>query len=319
MSAGKRCLTLLLLGALLGGMVDADAARLYRWKDRHGVTQYGDRPPEADELPASDVNVIRFRNPPGALVRLRLENKTGGHRAGRYEAGRYEAWADNLLHGPVEVMLRFKRNKNVIGTPTLPAGATVPARSSVLVASIAIADPIRGGDFELLLDGLPGDPAAKPADYDYRLPFEYARVRVDQGPGGSFSHNDPQNLHAVDFALPEGTPIVAVREGVVMQVESDFDKAGLNREKYGGRANFIRMLHDDGSMALYAHLQPEGVQVRTGQRVRKGQRIGLSGNTGFSTAPHLHFVVQMNAGMRLQSIPFRMFGPLGELKFPSSR
>ncbi len=309
MSVGKRCLTGLLLGALLGGAVDADAARLYRWKDRHGVTQYGDRPPEADELPSSDVNVIRFRNPPGALVRLRLES----------QGTRYQAWADNLLHGPVQVMLRFKRNKNVIGTPALPAGATVPARSSVLVANIAIADPIRGGDFELLLDGLPGDPAASPADYEYRLPFEYARVRVDQGPGGSFSHNDPQNLHAVDFALPEGTPIVAVREGVVMQVESDFEKAGLNREKYGGRANFIRMLHDDGSMALYAHLQPEGVQVRTGQRVRKGQRIGLSGNTGFSTAPHLHFVVQVNGGMRLQSIPFRMFGPLGELKFPSSR
>ena len=173
--------------------------------------------------------------------------------------------------------------------------------------------------FRLLLDGLPGDPAARPVDYEYRLPFDYARVRVDQGPGGSFSHNDPQNRYAVDFALAEGTPIVAVREGVVMQVESDFDKAGLNREKYGGRANFIRLLHDDGSMAVYAHLQPEGVQVHTGQRVRQGQRIGLSGNTGFSTAPHLHFVLQVNRGMRLESIPFRMFGPLGELKFPISR
>ena len=96
-------------------------------------------------------------------------------------------------------------------------------------------------------------------------------------------------------------------------------KAGLHREKYGGRANFIRILHDDGSMAVYAHLQPEGVQVHTGQRVRQGQRIGLSGNTGFSTAPHLHFVLQVNRGMRLESIPFRMFGPLGELRFPGSR
>ncbi len=298
-----------MVGAVLLGTPTADAARMYSWKNRYGVTQYGDRPPEADELPASDVNVMRFRNPPGALVRLRLEN----------QGARYQAWADNLLHGPVEVMLRFKRNKNVLGTPALPASATVPARSSVLVASIAMADPLRGGDFELMLDGLPGDPAAAPVDYDYRLPFDYARVRVDQGPGGSFSHNDPQNRYAVDFALPEGTPIVSVREGVVMQVESDFDKAGLNREKYGGRANFIRIVHEDGSMAVYAHLQPEGVQVRTGQRVRKGQRIGLSGNTGFSTAPHLHFVIQANRGMHLESIPFRMFGTLGELKFPSSR
>jgi hypothetical protein len=300
---------LLACAGVLVGIADADAARLYRWKDRFGVTQYGDQPPAQEELPASDVNVIRFRNPPGALVRLRLENK----------GGRYQAWADNLLHGPVEVMLRFKHSRNVYGSPALPAGATVPARSSVLVATVSMSDPIRGGDFELLLDGLPGDPAARPIEYEYRVPFDYARVRVDQGPGGSFSHNDPQNRYAIDFALAEGTPIVAVREGVVMQVESDFDKAGLNREKYGGRANFIRILHDDGSMAVYAHLKPEGVQVRTGQRVRLGQRIGLSGNTGFSTAPHLHFVLQVNRGMRLESIPLRMFGPLGELKFPSSR
>ncbi|MEP6907627.1 MAG: M23 family metallopeptidase [Pseudoxanthomonas sp.] len=297
-----------MVATLLLAAADADAARLYRWKDRHGITQYGDQPPEADELPASDVNVTRFRNPPGALVRLRLENKRG----------RYEAWADNLMHGPVQVMLRFKRNRNVVGNPTLPAEASVPARSSVLVATLTMTDPLHGGDFELLLDGLPGSPAAKPLDYEYRLPFDYARVRVDQGPGGSFSHNDPQNRYAIDFALAEGTPIVAVREGVVMQVESDFDKAGLNREKYGGRANFIRIVHDDGTMAVYAHLKPEGVQVRTGQRVRAGQRIGLSGNTGFSTAPHLHFVLQVNRGMRLESIPLRMFGPLGELKFPKS-
>lgn len=305
----QRLLAMLLLAPLLGAATSAQAARLYSWKDRYGVTQYGDQPPAADQLPASDVNVTRFRNPPSALVRLRLENK-GGY---------YQAWADNLLHGPAEVLLRFKRNRNVGARPALPASATVPPRSSVLVANISGNDPLRGGDFELLLDALPGDPAAQPQDYEYRLPFEYARVRVDQGPGGSFSHNDPQNLYAIDFALAEGTPVLAVREGVVMQVESDFDKAGLNREKYGGRANFIRIVHDDGSMAVYAHLQPEGVQVRTGQRVRKGQRIGLSGNTGFSTAPHLHFVLQVNRGMRLESIPLRMFGPLGELKFPNSR
>ena len=304
---GTAATALLLAGlALLLGMADAHAARLYRWKDHNGVSQYGDRPPEAEELPASDVNVVRFRNPPSALVRLRLENK-GGY---------YQAWADNLLHGPAQVMLRFKNSRNVTARPSLPASATVPARSSVLVTNISMDDLMRAGDFELLLDGLPGDPVSKPTDYEYRLPFDYARVRVDQGPGGSFSHNDPQNLYAVDFALAEGTPILAVREGVVMQVESDFEKAGLNREKYGGRANFIRIVHDDGSMAVYAHLKPEGVQVRTGQRVRKGQRIGLSGNTGFSTAPHLHFVLQVNRGMRLESIPLRMFGPLGELKFP---
>ena len=113
--------------------------------------------------------------------------------------------------------------------------------------------------------------------------------------------------------------MLAARAGVVMQVESDFDKAGLNREKYGGRANFVRILHDDGTMALYAHLKPEGVMVRVGQRVQAGQQIGLSGNTGFTTGPHLHFAIQVNRGMRLESIPFRMNGPRGLLRFGAAR
>jgi murein DD-endopeptidase MepM/ murein hydrolase activator NlpD len=104
-----------------------------------------------------------------------------------------------------------------------------------------------------------------------------------------------------------------------MQVESDFDKAGLDLEKYGGRANYVRILHADGTMGLYAHLEEGGVLVQVGQHVRAGQEIGLSGNTGFTTGPHLHFAVQVNRGMRLESIPFRMNGPLGALNFASRR
>ena len=152
----------------------------------------------------------------------------------------------------------------------------------------------------------------------YQLPFDERRFSVGQAPEGRFSHRDAENRFAVDFTLPEGTPVLAARAGRVTRVQSGFSGNGLaprDRE----RANYVRITHDDGSMAVYAHLKPEGVQVRTGQRVRKGQRIGLSGNTGFSTAPHLHFVLQVNRGMRLESIPLRMFGPLGELKFPGGK
>lgn len=293
-------------GVLLLAMAAAsDAGRLYRWKDRNGVTQYGDQLPPGQRA-EGEVETIHFRNPSGAPVRLRVQRMQTS----------YQAWADNQLPGPMEVQLSFKRSENVLAAPALPKRVLVPARGSLLVATLYASDPSRGGDFELLMDAIPGDPQARPFDYAYRLPFDAASVRVDQGPGGGFSHADAQNRDAIDFAIPEGTPVLAARAGVVMQVESDFDKAGLNREKFGGRANFVRILHDDGSMAVYAHLQPEGVQVRVGQRVRPGDRIGLSGNTGFSTAPHLHFVVQVNRGMQLRSIPVRVVGPMGELKFP---
>ena len=294
------CLLLCVAAALIA---PAQATRIYRWTDHNGVVHYGDRAPDGNAA-RSKVTTIPVHSEPGAMARLRLES----------DHGRYMAWADNTLAGPIEVMLQLARNDNIVGDPPLPARATVPARGSTLVAVLTIADPHRSGGFELRLDPVPGDPSAKPLDVDYLLPLRQDTLRIDQGYGGSFSHSDPQNRYAVDFAAAIGTPVIAARGGVVMQVESDFEKAGLNLEKFGGRANFVRILHDDGTMGLYAHLKPEGVLVRVGQRVRAGQQIGLSGNTGFTTGPHLHFAVQVNRGMRLLSIPFRMSGPGGPLR-----
>ena len=270
------------------------AAKVYKWTDRDGVVHYGDRPPPA-RAPARTVKTIPVRAEPGEMVRLRIES----------EAGESHAWADNTLAGPIEVLLRFTSRSNIAGEPALPARATIPPRGSTLVARLKILEPGRGGEFALRMEAVPGDPSAKPRDVAYLVPLA-APTRVDQGFGGTFSHTDSQNRYALDFAANEGTPVVAARDGIVMQVESDFEGAGLDREKLRGRANYIRIVHDDGTMALYAHLKPEGVLVRVGQRVRAGQRIGLSGNTGYTSGPHLHFAVQVNRGMRLVSIPFRM-------------
>ncbi|MEG8119429.1 M23 family metallopeptidase, partial [Xanthomonas hortorum] len=73
----------------------------------------------------------------------------------------------------------------------------------------------------------------------------------------------------------------------------------------------------DERVAICALRSPYGVSVRSGDVFRAGERLGDSGNTGFSTAPHLHFAIQRNADMRLISLPFRMLGPQGELQFPS--
>lgn len=287
----------------------AQAARVYRWTDRAGVVRYGDQGPSNDAAPARDVAVVPVEAEPAAVVRLRVVEVEGGH----------EAWADNALAGTVEVRLGFARARNVRGEPALPARATVPAYDSVLVARIAPLDPARAGDFELRLDAVPGNPNASPRDIEYAYPLRLPTVRVEQGYGGRYSHDDEQNRHAIDFAAPIGTPVDAARDGTVMQVENDFVRAGLDREQLGGRANFVRIAHDDGTMAVYAHLREGGVMVRVGQRVRTGQLIGYSGNTGFTSGPHLHFALQVNRGMRLVSIPFRMHGPGGILRFAEPR
>lgn len=230
------------------------------------------------------------------------------------EAGTVEVWARNKLAGPAEIMLSPEDGDAIAGDPPLPARTVVPAFERKLVARLQTQP-----DRALRLAVVPGTPNAKPRDVEYAYPLQTTELRIEQGWGGGYSHSDAQNRHAVDFAAPIGTPVLAARAGTVMEVEADYERAGLSAETFAGRANFVRIVHDDGSMALYAHLKPDGVLVRVGQRVRKGETIGLSGDTGFTAGPHLHFVVQANRGMKLESIPFRMFGPQGILRFTEAR
>jgi len=83
----------------------------------------------------------------------------------------------------------------------------------------------------------------------------------------------------VDFTAPSGTPIYAPGNGVVKKVER-------NRHGYG---RMIVLDHGYGYETLYAHL--EGFNVKRGQTVKRGEIIGYVGNTGVSTAPHLHYEV----------------------------
>jgi len=289
--------TVLAAGLLPAG--DTRASKVYRWTDAAGNVQYGDRVDQ--QVPERQVAISRVRAEPAAIARLRVEAGDDGQLA----------WVDNLLAGPIEVMLHADADARATSDPPLPARATIPARSAVLVARISAGNP------KLRVAAVPGTPNARPRDVEYAYPLQTPTLRIQQAWGGGFSHADAENRHAVDFAVAVGTPVLAARDGVVMQSEGGFEDADPDEDDEGldARANFVRILHDDGTMALYAHLQPDGVLARVGQQVRRGQVIGLSGNTGRSTAPHLHFVVQANRGMRLESVPFRMFGPGGILRF----
>lgn len=124
--------------------------------------------------------------------------------------------------------------------------------------------------------------------YIYELPFkEGTGHKVVQGYGGRFSH---KNKAALDFSMPVGTPVYAAREGVVYSIKEDSDEGGPFG-KYGGKANYLIIKHNDGSFGCYWHLQKNGVVIRKGT-VAKGQLIGYSGNTGFVLRPHLHFAVK---------------------------
>jgi murein DD-endopeptidase MepM/ murein hydrolase activator NlpD len=108
--------------------------------------------------------------------------------------------------------------------------------------------------------------------------------------------------------MPEGTPIIAARGGMVVKIENGQSGRGNNPA-----GNFVRVLHDDGTMGVYLHLMQGSVQVREGQRIETGTRLARSGNTGNSTGPHLHFVVQRNVGLAVESIPFDFAQPVNSL------
>jgi murein DD-endopeptidase MepM/ murein hydrolase activator NlpD len=78
---------------------------------------------------------------------------------------------------------------------------------------------------------------------------------------------------------------------MVQSVKEDSDKGGLKPENLSD-GNYISIRHDDGSTALYYHLEKEGVLVQEEDTVKTGQPIGRSGNTGYSVFPHLHFEVR---------------------------
>jgi len=126
--------------------------------------------------------------------------------------------------------------------------------------------------------------------YVYRLPYASGKsYRVIQGFGSRFSHTGLEQF-ATDFRMPEGTPVHAARGGIVARIEEG-NSVGCWRAGCGKHANFVVILHDDGTTGEYYHLQKDGALVDVGERVFAGQEIALSGNTGHTTIPHLHFAV----------------------------
>lgn len=122
----------------------------------------------------------------------------------------------------------------------------------------------------------------------YHLPYQKDKKHLlVQGYFSKYSHKDRA---ALDFKMKKGTTVCAAREGIVVRVKEDGDRGGWNK-KYRPYGNVIVIQHPDGSRAGYWHLQFNGALVNVGDTVKQDQPIGLSGKTGYTLFPHLHFIV----------------------------
>ena len=142
----------------------------------------------------------------------------------------------------------------------------------------------------------------------YRVPFGVGSTYlISQAFPSRITHTTPDSEYAVDIALPDGTPIYAAREGTVINARHDSFR-GAAAPVMLDQANVIEILHDDGTIGLYAHLHWDSIRVRIGAHVARGQYIANSGNTGFTSGPHLHFAVLRNAGAANVSVPIEFGG-----------
>ena len=134
--------------------------------------------------------------------------------------------------------------------------------------------------------------ASAGAETFYRLPWaDGLSFMFTQVPGGRVtSHFTKATAYAVDVAMPEGMPIVAARDGIVVATEARHG-ASPEEDPLTYEGNFVRVRHADGTDALYAHLRHNGVTVAIGQPVKTGQLLGYSGATGDVLQAHLHFAV----------------------------
>jgi len=126
---------------------------------------------------------------------------------------------------------------------------------------------------------------------EYNLPYMPSSVFVvGQGNCTNGSHTiNTDQAYAYDFDMPIGTNIVASKAGTVAVAVEKFQE----NNNTPGQENYLIIQHDDGTVSGYYHLTKGGINVAVGSMVSQGSIIAQSGNTGDSSAPHLHFEVAL--------------------------
>ena len=174
--------------------------------------------------------------------------------------------------------------------PTKPIRRVLAGGGRQRLASLRVSE---AGDWSLAwrYSFHPGQKRANHApDTLYRLPYRPGETyRVIQGAEGPLSHRGPLT-NAIDWAMPVGTPVLAARGGEVVGLRDGAGSGGPDAA-LSGQENFVWIRHEDGTVGHYLHLQAGSLAVTEGQKVSPGDVIARSGNSGFSTEPHLHFHV----------------------------
>lgn len=199
-------------------------------------------------------------------------------------------YADNNEVIPMTVELKLTLSGMESDIANDEGYIVIPAKSKkFLLTETRVAANSREMTFAMDSKYFIGDITLKPnTDHVYSLPFsKNDEVQVYQGYNGSFSH---AGENAIDFGLGIGDKVTAARNGIVYKVVDSNTKACKDDScaKYN---NLVMIYHEDGTFAEYVHLKKDGAKVNIGDKVAVGDLIGYSGNTGWTSGPHLHYML----------------------------
>jgi len=278
------CVTLLLFS------IASFATEMYRYKDKFGNWVFTDRKPKQKAEKISVVNKSKTISIPSPRVFTEERD------------GQFFVKVENNIHAPVE--LKFSSDDGAGGN--LPDNVTVPANTTSTVYQSSA--PVEDIKYRWLL----GDPKAMTSSQEYLFPVISNKLfRISQSFRGKFSHYREPNLFAVDIAMEIGTKLAAARSGTIIWVKDDYHM-GAAKQYFLDKANMILILHEDGTYATYGHILQGSAVVKAGDEVTTGQHIAMSGTSGFSSGPHLHFVISKNNRGRTQTSSFNFITNSGK-------
>ena len=179
----------------------------------------------------------------------------------------------------------------------------VPANTSnYFLVDLKKDNPLSGYSYAYDVASTFGDATIVKYDtnFAYHLPYQKSEeYKVQQGYFGKYTH---QNDRALDFEMPIGTMVSAARSGVIITQIEHNTKHCANPTCISFN-NYIEILHSDGSIANYSHLKFKSCKYKVGEYVNAGDIIAESGETGYTSGPHLHFLVYLPAFDNKITIP----------------
>ncbi|MBL4852262.1 MAG: M23 family metallopeptidase [Gammaproteobacteria bacterium] len=265
------------------------AVDIYKYKDENGAWVFGDKEPpvESEKL---NINVTEKKD---IAPKLFIETTNEGEVLNIV----------NPFYVSVEIVVKSRLFEKGRLHAVIEENSTTTLYEAPYKSGVGISDA--------QLYWLLGDPGAKHDGTVYHVPSaSKTQHKITQSFKGRFSHIAEPSFYAVDLDMAIGTYITAARAGVVIYVKDNYYYSGT-KEYFADKANVVQVLHEDGTYATYAHILGGTALVKPGDLVQTGAKLARSGSSGYSTGPHLHFVVQKNGGMKTISVPFEFVSKRG--------